>query len=75
MFQTKNIVAALEMYYQRLQYLKKEVYYAVSRAGAGPGEERESKLKISIIETEVNHIHKCLGIVEVLLERCEDGNL
>ncbi len=75
MFQTKNIVAALEMYYQRLQYLKKEVSYAVYKAGAGEGEELEAKLKISIIEAEVNHIHKCLGTVEVLLERCEDGNL
>ncbi len=75
MFQTKNIVAALEMYYQRLQYLKKEVSHVVFRAEAGEGEELEAKLKISIIEAEVNHIHKCLGIVEVLLERCEDGNL
>ncbi len=74
MFQNKNIVAALEMYYQRLQYLKEEISCAVSKAVAGPEGEIEVKLKISVIESEVNNIHKCLGIVEVLLERCKDGH-
>jgi len=66
-FHPKNIIAALQMYYQRLEMLKKEVAEQTSSEEEG---DLEAEYRLGIIQEEVDDIYDCLRILDRLLKRC-----
>ncbi len=69
MIQKKNIMAALQMYYMRLDILKKKIADTVAKGTVGGSEEIEAMLAMSFIQNEVRDIYQCLRVLEELLHR------
>ncbi len=67
MLHSQNIIAALQMYYQRLEMLKKEVSKETISEEKG---DLEAPYKLGIIQEEVDNIYDCLRILDQLLKRC-----
>lgn len=66
----KNVMAALEMYYLRLDQIKKEICEIVAKGAVGGSQELEAELTMSIIEVEVRDIYQCVKVLDSLLHRC-----
>ena len=62
-------MTALQMYYMRLDILKKEIADTVAKGTIGGSEELEAMLAMSLIQTEVRDIYQCLRVLEELLHR------
>jgi hypothetical protein len=65
----ENALAALDMYHHRLEFLKKEINYIISRTRRDRRKEAESIVKMQLIEEEVREIYKCLRVLESMLRR------
>ncbi len=69
MIPKKNLIAALEMYYLRLDQIKKEICATVAKSEVGGSQELEAELTMGIIEVEVRNIYQCVKVLDSLLHR------
>ncbi len=70
MIKKDNVIAALQMYYIRLEVLKEEISHTAAKGAVGVPEELEAMLTMSLIQNEVREIYQCLRVLEDLLHRC-----
>ena len=68
MLRGESLTAAFDMYNGRLQVLKKEITEILLSAQMGEIADLEGALRMSVIQTEVDEIQKCIYILHYLFE-------
>lgn len=69
MVKKENILCALKIYSERLQELKKHIFYGNTKTLKDESQRLDIVINMNNIQDEVNSIHKCLRILDSLLKR------